>query len=97
MSDEIRLPDGRRYPIQDLLQQVGKRHVTNLRNGHAMSGRPTKYSVQDRIWQAGATMSQVQQRYNIKEKQARSIQWKARQILLLLHIPIPSSEKDSEK
>jgi hypothetical protein len=97
MSDEIQLPDGRKYAVQDLLQQVGKRQVTNLRTGRALSGRPTKYSVQDRIWQAGATITQIQQRYRIKDAQAKGIQWKARQILTLLHIAIPDSEKDSEK
>jgi len=69
-----------------------------LRTGRINRGerRPTKYSIEERRWQAGATIAEIQQRYGLKEIQARSIQWKARQILTILDVPFPLTEKDSE-
>jgi hypothetical protein len=73
--------------------------VTNLRTGRINRGerRPTKYSIEERAWQAGADIAEIQQRYGLKEIQARSIQWKARQILTLLDMPFPLTEKDSKE
>ena len=73
--------------------------VTNLKTGRINRGAraPTKYSIEERTWQAGTTIAEIQQRYGLKEIQARSIQWKARQILTLLDVPLPLTEKDSKE
>jgi len=91
--------NGRTYDIQELLGQVTKSTVRNLRTGRINRGarQPTKYSIEERAWQAGTTIAEIQQRYGLKEIQARSIQWKARQILTLLDVPFPLTEKDSKQ
>ncbi len=91
--------NGQTYCVQELLGQVSRSSVTNLRTGWVNRGtrRPTKYSIEERRWQAGATIAQIEQRYGLKETQARSIQWKARQILTLLDVPFPLTEKDSKQ
>ena len=90
--------NGQAYQVQELLGQVTRSTVTNLRTGRINRGerRPTKYSIEERAWQAGATIAEIQQRYGLKEIQARSIQWKARQILTLVDVPSPLTEKDSK-
>jgi hypothetical protein len=95
---KIIIINGQQYSIQELLRQVSKSSVTNLRTGRTNRGarQPTKYSIEERTWQAGTTIAEIQQRYSLKEIQARSIQWKARQILTLLDIKFPLTEKDSE-
>ena len=97
MHDTITV-NGQTYTIQELLGQVGRSSVTNLRTGRINRGsrRPTKYSIEERRWQAGATIAEIVERYKLKEIQARSIQWKARQILTLVDVPSPLTEKDSE-
>ena len=97
MHDTITI-NGQTYTIQELLRQVSKSSVTNLRTGRINRGAraPTKYSIEERTWQAGTTIAEIEQRYGLKEIQARSIQWKARQILTLLDVPFPLTEKDSE-
>jgi hypothetical protein len=98
MHDTITI-NGRTYDIQELLGQVTRSRVTNLRTGRINRGerRPTKYSIEERTWQAGATLAEIRSRYGITETQARGIQWKARQILTLLDVPNPLTEKDSEQ
>jgi hypothetical protein len=91
--------NGRTYSIPELLRQVSRSSVTNLQTGRINRGerRPTKYSIEERAWQAGATIAQIEQRYGLKEIQAKSIQWKARQILTLLDVSSPLTEKDSKQ
>jgi len=97
MRDTITIR-GRTYLVQELLKQVSKSSVTNLRTGRTNRGAraPTKYSIEERRWQAAATIAEIIERYKLKEIQARSIQWKAKQILTLVDVPSPLTEKDSE-
>lgn len=97
MRDTIVI-NGQTYCVQELLGQVGRSSVTNLRTGRVNRGsrRPTKYSIEERRWQAAATIAEIIERYKLKEIQARSIQWKAKQILTLVDAPSPLTEKDSE-
>ena len=77
------------YDIQDLVSQRERnKENINLRTGHRTSRefRKTKYSVDDRIWQAQATLSELQERYNLTEIQARAMSWQARSVLTRLNI-----------
>jgi hypothetical protein len=98
MRDTIVI-NGQTYCVQELLGQVSRSSVTNLRTGWVNRGtrRPTKYSIEERRWQAAATIAEIEQRYGLKEIQARSIQWKAKQILTLVDVPSPLTEKDSKQ
>lgn len=77
IPDTIRLPDGREYSIKDLLQPRGRAEVYNLRgrNPHRPTNRPgtAKYSFQERIWMADATIDQIQMRYSVNEAYARQL------------------------
>lgn len=90
----IRLPDGRTYTTADLMRQVGTRSVTNLRTGRInRGGRPNlrKYTLEEREWQVTATIAEIQARYGIKEMAARSVQWRARQIVAQFGMSNPGS------
>lgn len=91
--------NGHAYHVPELLKQVSRSTVTNLRTGRINRGAraPLKYSIEERRWQAGTTIAEIIERYRINEKQARSIQWKARQILTLLDVPFSLTEKDSKQ
>lgn len=86
--------NGHTYSVADLMRQVGRRSVVNLRTGLVRrAGRPAnlKYTLEDREWQAAATMQEIQQRYSVTASHARSMQWKARQILAQLGLHDPDS------
>jgi len=78
------------YNIRDLLQRREQnRENINLRTGVRRSTAVVsrlKYTVEDRAWQAGASLAAIQDRYNLTETQARGIQWQARTALAKLGI-----------
>jgi len=80
----IRLPSGRVVRVEDLIAQANRGiERYNLRTGYntAISHRATKYTLEEREWQAASTLAEIQRRYQVTTPQARSIKWQARKIL----------------
>jgi hypothetical protein len=47
----------------------------------ANGGRAPKYNDEERNWIARATISEIEQRYNLKPVQARTLRWQSEKIL----------------
>ena len=45
------------------------------------SRKPPKYQLEERVWQAQATVEQIQERYSVTAEQAKQMRYQARYIL----------------
>ena len=45
------------------------------------SRKPAKYQLEERVWQASATVEQIQERYSVTAEQAKQMRYQARYIL----------------
>lgn len=95
---EIRLPDGRRVLVKDILVRAENRVNYNLRTGsqkkvgRRVGGRPTRYTIEDRQWCAQATIEEIAEKFNITLKQADQIRFASRYVLAKLEIDLPDNE-----
>lgn len=100
--DIIVLPDGRVYRVSELVRRATRPKNYNLRRtrtvpvdsrvpralaGEESARRTVKYTLEERIWQASATIPGMQARYQITEKQAITMKYQSRYILDQLDIP----------
>ena len=93
MPEWLRLKNGKNYRIQDLLAQRTRSVNHNLRRPGELkikvplalqgktSHKSVKYTVEDRIWLALATVAEIQQRYTINERQAFYMKYQSRYIV----------------
>ena len=94
--DIIVLPDGRVYRIAELVKRATRPKNYNLRRTPRVPvdsrvprvftetvprARTVKYTLEERIWQASATVPDMQQRYQISERQAITMKYQSRYIL----------------
>lgn len=99
--DIIVLPDGRVYRIADLIKRATRPKNYNLRRtprvpvdsrvpksfqAQDRRARTVKYTLEERIWQASAEVADMQQRYQISERQAITMKYQSRYILDQLDI-----------
>jgi hypothetical protein len=62
----INLPDGRRIALSDITTVRQNYRVIRLTRRNLIGvGRPTKYTDEERRWILTASLSQVQERYNL--------------------------------
>ena len=93
MPEWLRLKNGKNYRIRDLLALRTRPISHNLRRPGELkikvplalqgktSHKPVKYTVEDRIWLALATVAEIQQRYTINERQAFYMKYQSRYIV----------------
>lgn len=85
IPDRIRLPDGREFAVTELTDQVTNREIVNRARREPGLGqrrpKPTKYSMTERQWIVGSTVSQVGERYNLEPTQAYNLINNSRMIL----------------
>ena len=79
----IKLKDGTIFEIKELLNKKTQRTNINLRTGRVSKNpkarlKEPKYSIAERIWQMTASLDELQQRYNITEKQAYGMRYTAK-------------------
>ena len=89
----IELKDGRKFSVAALLAQRTRAVNHNLRAPKTLkirvpqglqglrSRKAIKYSIEDRIWLALATVAEIQQRYTINERQAFYMKYQSRYIV----------------
>ena len=90
----LRLPDGRRIRLTDVAGRVWNRTYYNLRTGlikqvkGSRSGTaPYKYTIEERYWQAEATVSAIADRYGISQTQAQNIKYYSMNVVKRLAEP----------
>ena len=82
VPEEILLPDGRRFRVELLLQQVRDRVTVNRQTGTPRRrGQEVKYSPAEREWIAHSTFEQIAERYHVTPLQARGMRNYNRQVL----------------
>jgi hypothetical protein len=82
VPEEISLPDGRRFRVEPLLQQVRDRVNINRLTGRPRTrGQEIKYTPEQREWICQATFEQIADRYAVTPLQARGIRNYNRQVL----------------
>jgi hypothetical protein len=80
IPDDLIMPDGRRYNVRRLLEQVGHPHNITVgvprppKTGRPKGSRQPKYGPRDFEFMAHATLDQIQQRYNIVRPYCRQLQ-----------------------
>lgn len=87
IPEEIHLPDGRRFKVKLLTNNVKDKTNVNLRSKRAVkipdytAKQPYKYSLEERVWQSQATAEEIQERYAISLKTAQGIYYTSRYIV----------------
>jgi hypothetical protein len=82
VPEEILLPDGRRFAVEPLLQQVRDQVTVNRQTGRPRKrGQEVKYSPAEREWIAHSTFEQIADRYGVTPLQARGMRNYNRQVL----------------
>jgi len=85
--ESIDLPDGRRFPVQQLLQQRGRTSNINLLTYWSQQLAPRgsrsrqRYTLADRRWQARVTLPELIQRYGLTVRQATMLRHNSRYVL----------------
>ena len=70
ISTSIRLPDGREFPIKELLKQVSKPTNINIKKPAA----PVRsYSTNERFWIAEANIADIKRKYSLQSLQAKNL------------------------
>ena len=89
IPEHIRLPDGREFRVTDLLAPRGRTEYYNLRSPQPRQIKTragqSKYSIEDRIWMADATIDQIIQKWLVNESYARILKSQGRQIKIRLN------------
>ena len=89
IPDHITLPDGREFRVCDLLAPRGRTEYYNLRSPQPRQIKTragqSKYSIEDRIWMADATIDQIIQKWLVNESYARILKSQGRQIKIRLN------------
>jgi len=88
IPEAIRLPDGRRYAVTDLLKTSRKelRHHSLLNKTLPAErpirpGRLPKYTIEERRWQAEADYRDIMEKYGMSKIVAKSTKSQARKIV----------------
>ena len=96
IPESITLPDGRSFRVADLTNKIKnrrshsrlskpKRAATATGYKTSVATRFTKYTPEERHWQARQTVEVIAEQYSINITQARAIRSQARQIVELLN------------
>ena len=83
IPEKISLPDGREFVTRDLLRATTKSEIYNLRRNPKQPVRRTtaqKYTWEERIWCADATLEQIQQRFTVTDWNARKLRCQGRKL-----------------
>jgi hypothetical protein len=86
IPEYIKLPDGRKIPLKDIVKKQTGTKNHNLLTEHLKSnpppkltaGRKQKYTDADRVWQSTATAQEIADKYGMTVRVARSIKTYAR-------------------
>jgi hypothetical protein len=93
LPDIIKLPDGITIPTTTIVNRVKNRSTINLRKKVITTHIPKvykkpekythnlKYSLEERLWQHQAELSELEQKYTITTKQATQLKWQAGNIV----------------
>jgi len=101
IPEELRLPDGRRVPVKDITKKITNRSNHNLRSKRTFNVPdsrpgirtcPQKYTIEERIWQAQATVEDIAKRYGYTQKRAQGIKYNSRYIVDKLGLDPDSKE-----
>jgi hypothetical protein len=89
IPEVIRLPDGREFNVTELVAPRGRPEYYNLRSRMPRQTRTragqSKYSIEDRIWMADATIGQITEKWSVNESYARILKSQGRQIKIRLN------------
>ena len=82
IPDVIRLADGREFVVAELLLQVTRPRRIGADGKEWRARTDAKnYTPEERLWQAHATVAEIQQRYDLSPEQAKRMQYNVRQRL----------------
>jgi hypothetical protein len=90
LPEYIRLPDGRTFLLSELMKFRPDRKHYNLLSKSRQTrppsvGRPTKYTMEDREWQAQASTEEIMAKYNMNRGVARTVKSYARRLVEIMN------------
>ena len=90
IPEEIRLPDGRKYDTVELLSRVSRGHQINLQTGQSGTGRPPKYTAEQREFLATGAIADIAEQFGVDRIRARRMQYNSRIALGLSNRSVPA-------